>query len=149
LAQVTDGTTNTIVFSERAHTLLDDESALWWNWWASGNYGDTLFCTLFPMNPFRRVGSLFVSSDDARTDAYISGASSLHPGGCDFAFADGSVRFLKDTIDTWPYDQATGLPRGVTFDPNGPYRIASGTTYGVYQALSTCAGGEVISADAY
>ncbi len=149
LAQITDGASNTIVFSERAHTLLDDETALWWNWWASGNYGDTLFCTLFPMNPFRKVSSLYGNSGDARTDAYISGASSLHPGGCNFAFADGSVRFLKDTINTWPYDQKTGLPAGVTFDPNGPYKVAPGTRPGVYQALSTRAGGEVVSADAY
>jgi prepilin-type processing-associated H-X9-DG protein len=149
LAKVTDGTSNTIAFSERAHTLLDDESALWWHWWTSGNYGDTLFCTLFPMNPFRRVNAAFINSGDARADAYISSPSSMHPGGANFAFADGSVRFLKDTIGTWPYDQQTGLPVGVTFDPNGPYRVAPGTRPGVYQALSTRAGGEVVSADAY
>jgi prepilin-type processing-associated H-X9-DG protein len=45
---------------------------------------------------------------------------SLHPGGANFAFADGSVKFIKQTIS----DQA-------------------------YQALGTRAGGEVISADAY
>jgi prepilin-type processing-associated H-X9-DG protein len=149
LAQITDGTSNTIAFSERAHTLLDDESALWWNWWASGNYGDTLFCTLFPMNPFRKASGLYVNSGDARTDAYISGASSLHPGGCNYAFADGSVRFLKDTINTWPYDQKTGLPIGVTFDPNGPYKLAPGVRFGVYQALSTRNGGEVIDSAAF
>jgi prepilin-type N-terminal cleavage/methylation domain-containing protein/prepilin-type processing-associated H-X9-DG protein len=149
LAQITDGTSNTIVFSERAHSLLDDESALWWHWWASGNYGDTLFCTLWPMNPFRKTSSIYGSSGDARTAAYISGASSLHPGGCNFALADGSVRFLKESIRTWPYDQQTGLPVGVTFDPNGPYKVAPGTKPGVYQALSTRDGDEVVSADDY
>jgi prepilin-type N-terminal cleavage/methylation domain-containing protein/prepilin-type processing-associated H-X9-DG protein len=149
LAQITDGTSNTIAFSERAHSLLDDTSSLWWHWWTSGNYGDTLFCTLFPMNPFRRVNGLFIDSGDARADAYISSASSMHPGGANFAFMDGSVRFLKETINTWPADQNTGLPVGVTFDPAGPYKLAQSVRFGVYQALSTRNGGEVISADAY
>jgi prepilin-type processing-associated H-X9-DG protein len=148
-ADIQDGTSTTLLLSERAHSLLDEDSALWWHWWISGNYGDTLFCTLWPMNPFRRTSSIYGTSGDARTAAYISGASSLHPGGCNFAFADGSVRFLKDTINTWPYDQTTGLPVGVTFDPNGPYKLAPRTTPGIYQALSTRAGGEIISADAY
>jgi prepilin-type processing-associated H-X9-DG protein len=46
--------------------------------------------------------------------------NSLHPGGCNFAFADGSVKFLKQTIGTQ-----------------------------TYMALGTRAGGEVISSDAY
>jgi len=149
LAEITDGTSNTIAFSERAHTLLDDTSAMWWHWWTSGNYGDTLFCTLYPMNPFRKVDGRYIDSSDARADAYISSASSLHPGGANFAFMDGSVRFLKDTIDSWPADRNTGLPIGVTFDPNGPYKLAPSVRFGVYQALSTRNGGEVISADSF
>ncbi|KAJ3060292.1 hypothetical protein HK102_009583 [Quaeritorhiza haematococci] len=45
---------------------------------------------------------------------------SLHPGGCNFLFADGSVRFLKETID----------PR-------------------VFSFLATRAGGEVVSSDQF
>jgi hypothetical protein len=37
----------------------------------------------------------------------------------------------------------------VTFDPAGPYKLAPGVTFGVYQALSTRNGGEVIGANAY
>jgi prepilin-type processing-associated H-X9-DG protein len=146
---IIDGTSNTLLLGERAHTLLDDTSALWWHWWTSCNYGDTLFCTLWPMNPFRKVSEIYGNSSDARTAAYISGCSSMHPGGCNFAFADSSVRLLKDTINTWRYDQRTGLPVGVTFDPNGPYQVAPGTTWGVYQALSTRNGGEVLGAGSY
>jgi prepilin-type N-terminal cleavage/methylation domain-containing protein/prepilin-type processing-associated H-X9-DG protein len=146
-AQITDGTSNTMAFGERAHSLLDDVSALYWHWWTSGNYGDTLFCTLFPMNSFRKTSSIYGTNGNASTDPYVSGASSLHPGGCNFAFADGSVWFIKDSINTWPYDQQTGLPSGLTYDPNGLYK---GTpSPGVYPTLSTRASGEVISADAY
>jgi prepilin-type N-terminal cleavage/methylation domain-containing protein/prepilin-type processing-associated H-X9-DG protein len=146
LAHIKDGTSQTLAFGERAHTVLAGDSALWWHWWTSGNYGDTLFCTLFPMNPFRRTSDVYGDSGDSRSSAYVSAASSMHPNGCNFAFADGSVRFLKDTIQTWPYDQTTGLPAGVTFDPSGPYQVKKGTTPGVYQALSTRRGGEVVSA---
>ena len=34
-ASVTDGSSNTLAFSERAHSMLDADSALWWNWWAA------------------------------------------------------------------------------------------------------------------
>jgi prepilin-type processing-associated H-X9-DG protein len=149
LAEITDGTSNTILFGERAHGMLDDTSSLWWQWWTSGNYGDTLFCTLFPMNPFRKVNEIYGTSGDAQSAAYISAASSFHPDGANFAFVDGSVRFIKDTISTWPANQTTGVPLGVTFDPNGPYKLAPSVRFGFYQALSTRSGGELISADAF
>jgi prepilin-type processing-associated H-X9-DG protein len=148
-ADITDGASNTLLLGEHAYSLLKSTSALGWHWWTSGTYGDTLFCTLWPMNSHRRVSELFGDNGDERKSAYIGGASSMHPGGCNFALADGSVRFLKDTINTWPYDPTTGLPRGVTFDPNGPYQLATGTRFGTYQALSTRNNSEVISADAF
>jgi prepilin-type N-terminal cleavage/methylation domain-containing protein/prepilin-type processing-associated H-X9-DG protein len=146
-ASITDGSSNTFAFSERAHSMLDADSALWWNWWTSSNYGDTLFCTLFPINPFRKMNGTVVDEGDDRNEPFILSASSMHPGGANFAFMDGSVRFLKDTIDSWAQDPKTRLPRGLTFDPAGPYKGFARP--GVYQALSTRAGGEVISADSY
>jgi prepilin-type processing-associated H-X9-DG protein len=59
------------------------------------------------------------------------GFRSQHPGGANFAFCDGSVKFLKSTIDM-------GNPN---FTP--PINI------GVYRQLSTRKGGEVVSSDAY
>jgi prepilin-type processing-associated H-X9-DG protein len=150
MADIKDGTSQTFAFGERAHTLLDDQSALSWHWWTSGNYGDTLFCTLFPMNPFRKVNGIYINSGDARADAYISGASSMHPGGCNFAFADGHVKFILESVNAWPPDSNTGLPDGVTFDPNGPYKVdPKKAKPGVYQALSTRKGREVVSTSDY
>lgn len=147
LSAITDGTSNTMGFSERAHGKLSDSDQSCWNWWSSGNYGDTMFSTFFPMNPFNKTQGTYTL--DGGCDAYVSASSSFHPGGSNFAFMDGSVRFLKDTVNSWVINPATGMPQGLTRDANLMYVVAPGTSIGVYQALSTIAGGEVISADSY
>ena len=150
IAGVTDGTSNTMMYSERAHGMLSQSDQVCWNWWCSGNFGDTSFCTMFPMNPFKKIANQSEAGATGGSDAFVGSASSFHPGGANFLFCDGSVKFLKDTIQTWTINGGTGLPNGVGLDSNGRvYTVAPGTQFGVYQALSTRAGGEVVSADSY
>ncbi|ODU02512.1 MAG: hypothetical protein ABS79_00325 [Planctomycetes bacterium SCN 63-9] len=151
LASVTDGTSNSLAIGEWNHSKLNTNDASFWHYWFHGAAGDTLLSAMYPPNPDKKV----VNSLPNRTggDSSISSASSNHPGGVNFAFLDGSVHFLKDTINTWQYTGTPGsqLPIGVTNtgDPNYQWIMAPGTRLGTFQQLSTIAGGEVISADAF
>jgi prepilin-type processing-associated H-X9-DG protein len=82
-----------------------------WNAWVHANQsvGTTAMPLNFKLNP-PNVGNW--------THQYTF--RSLHPGGANFAMADGSVRFIKETI-----------------------------AFPIYQAVSTRSGGEIVSADQF
>jgi prepilin-type processing-associated H-X9-DG protein len=73
-----------------------------------------------PMNlPSLGVNGVTVTSG-AALEAYICGYGSAHPGGANFLMGDGSVRFIKTTVNPT-----------------------------IYSALGTIALGEVVSADSF
>ena len=85
----------------------------------------------------------------------------MHPGGVNASFADGSVRFIKDTVSSWPNTAPSyGCPAGYytlgfSVVPSSALVIdetitwSAAAKFGVWQALSTRNGGEVISSDSY
>jgi prepilin-type N-terminal cleavage/methylation domain-containing protein/prepilin-type processing-associated H-X9-DG protein len=148
LAGITDGTSNTILYGERANGRFTVADSKCFDWWGDAFTVDTLFATLYPMNPFNKISNTI--GGDGDSDPWSDAASSFHPGGANFAFCDGSVHFLKDSINSWAYNASTGYPNGVTFNSStGIYSLAPGTQLGVYQQLATRAGGEVLSSDQY
>jgi len=113
-SQVTDGASDTFLVGERTRNLAD---ATWVGTFPLG-YGPSIFTR--PGNPTQEcvstnilvlgntgpdnVGGLAVWVDTpnyraANADAYWS----QHPGGCNFLFCDGSIRFVKETIDPRTY----------------------------------------------
>jgi prepilin-type processing-associated H-X9-DG protein len=148
IAGITDGTSNTIMYGEHAHAQISQsgqDQIYDVNWWSSGDYGDTTFSTMFPPNffPNELVANNNYPQMQCRQDNWSMNARSMHPGGANFSFVDGSVRFIRKTIDSWNAS-------AIQFTNSNPavYNL-NGERYGVYQALSTRNGGEVLTADQY
>lgn len=138
LSEVTDGLGNTLLFGERAHGRLVGGRRAETHWWFDGYDEDTITWTLFPPN---YPGTFEEPTGRSRI---ISGvASSFHAGTTHFALADGSVKALTDTISSWPIDTSARQPYGVSGDARTPFVLSPGVRPGLYQALSTRAGGEV------
>jgi prepilin-type N-terminal cleavage/methylation domain-containing protein/prepilin-type processing-associated H-X9-DG protein len=106
------GLSNTLIFSERRFGEVDTLEKYisgqtgFFGWMISGNWGDTLSTSIMPINPADKV------SFGAGNKMFAMSVSSEHPGGVGGLFADGSVRFLKSTIQSWHVDTVTGWPIG-------------------------------------
>jgi len=88
--------------------------------WAAGMIGFTMVNTVQPPNDTFGGCAFDATIGDWPNGGYSFGVSSAHPGGANVAMADGSVRFIKNSV-----------------------------ALNVWWGLGTRNGGEVISADAY
>jgi prepilin-type N-terminal cleavage/methylation domain-containing protein/prepilin-type processing-associated H-X9-DG protein len=148
IASITDGLSNTFLWSEQAFSVLstNPSSPVSQNGsagprsWHAGFYYSTEFDAEYPINAYRRLNySGFPTGYFSAGDwVVLQGVSSLHPGGANFAFCDGSVRFIKETIASWtPYNNATGDPVGFMYGATcGENQIGSAVPQ-VYQKLAT------------
>jgi len=116
IASVTDGTSNTISAGESLPAQRADNNV----WQFSANSNGTTVPINYPTPLSCDFGGFGTSNFASRCSYANTGFKSKHPGGANFAFADGSVHFLKQTM-----------------------------SMATYCALGSRAGGEVLSADSY
>ncbi len=101
LSSVTDGTSNTIAAGEGLPAQRADNNVWEWN---SGANGTTVPINYFSGQSCTLPGNGWGSTNWASRCAYTNtGFKSHHPGGCNFVFVDGSVHFLKQTINMITY----------------------------------------------
>jgi prepilin-type processing-associated H-X9-DG protein len=70
-------------------------------------------------------------------------ASSYHVGGTNVTLCDGSVRYITEAIDCGELDLRLGESLGVI--PRYPHRWTGPSTFGVWGALGSAAGGESVA----
>ena len=134
-AGFTDGLSNTMAVAERSLAFQRlfinfNLPVLFYssNVWVQSYFDITLISAFTPPStPF----SLLYSNSTA------TNASSQHPGGLNVLMADGSVRFVKNTVDSWP----TNLP-------SDGYKLGNPAP-GIWQKLATRNGGELVASDSY
>jgi prepilin-type N-terminal cleavage/methylation domain-containing protein/prepilin-type processing-associated H-X9-DG protein len=104
IAGVTDGTSNTLLIGE---TLPDETNDMRTDKGWAGFYGNSSCTTIIPLN-YQILPGTSCSNDPTH---YLGnwgvsmGFKSRHPGGVHFAFADGSVHFLSQTISHETYQK--------------------------------------------
>ena len=144
VASVRDGLSNTTMVTERAVSPLLGQprrgTSAEFGWYISGNWGDTLITAFYPPNAPRKLPKIAGS-------ALVLAASSLHPSGLNALLGDGSVRFVRDSVQSWPFDVINGNPIGASLSPDGTW--VNCPPPGIWQALSTRAGQELVDSSDY
>ena len=131
ISRITDGTSNTFLIGERSST----HGGAYWV-----GVGNTV--SEADWSSPKAVGRVFLFKPNPPLgiDRYYSAFSSLHPGGLNFVFADGSVHFISENVEFDNGLTNSGSAHGWwhSFDE------MDASTFGVYQKLGCKADGQTV-----
>jgi len=117
MADITDGTSNVILMGEIRPWCGDHHRGGWKS--SNALWTATTAPINFPTCPGEPPGFSGTDGCNAHANWQTSqGFKSLHPGGAQFVFADGSGHFLSETIDYMTYQRLGDRRDG---QPVGPY----------------------------
>lgn len=143
-----DGLSQTMFVSEVALNRLQEKGDTCPNcvpktdaYWVLGDLGDTLFSAMTPPNFDRDLEKRVISpSDIFEASAILTTAGSNHDSGVQILLGDGSVKFISDSVDSWPMDPVTKGPIGMGRGVFGQWLgVPPG---GIWQRLATRNGGD-------
>jgi prepilin-type processing-associated H-X9-DG protein len=133
IADVTDGTSNTLLMGEvlpscqwdgstngLGVTNVDPQAGTWINSWGNLFSIGGGASTITPINEMttckrsNRIRDPACNPASGDTMQYNYGFKSLHPNGAQFTMADGSVRFISQTINHQMFQYLGGRDEGQT-----------------------------------
>jgi prepilin-type N-terminal cleavage/methylation domain-containing protein/prepilin-type processing-associated H-X9-DG protein len=152
IGMVTDGTSNTALMTEHLHGIFpqgdDYAQQNYYHYWNSGYWTDSLCEFYYPPNAHRKI--LNVNDPNEIDQDYVAmNPASYHAGGVNVAMADGSVKFIKDTIGCWGFSSTKEAIGTGYSGSTGLYSFLPGSQPGPWQALATRNRGEILSSDAF
>ena len=121
IQEITDGTSNTMMIGETVQGITGKFQASYGPWWASGGHSspvgivypasNSAYLSFLPNAPATYANPTYSTSANGGIVLRPTGGDfcSFHPGGIYILMADGSVRWIKNSVSFYPWISITTI----------------------------------------